>query len=88
MASQSEIRAAFAHAVNDARQEELISWLMKVDERVVSIAAPFDLLDFTDPGYVLLWEQSHSVDTALDHLRAIDFEFESHWEVWSRDTAS
>lgn len=77
----SELRQFFAGAVNDARQEEFLCWLADVDERVREISRKaLDVMDVCNPGWVDLWEQDASVPEVIDALRAIDFEFESHWD--------
>lgn len=87
MASPSnELRQVCAGWVNDARQEEFLAWLAGVDAEVRRITGgALDVLDVTNPGWTELWEQDASIAEAMDHVRALDFEFESHWEIWRHD---
>lgn len=79
----NELRQLFAHAIDDARSEEFLCWLADVDAKVREITGgALDLLDVTNPGWTELWEQDASVAECVDHVRALDFDFESHWELW------
>lgn len=83
MASPSaELRAFFAAAVPDCRQEAFLTWLADVDALVRDISGgALDVLDVTNPGWDALWAQDTPPAKALDHVRALDFNFEGYWEL-------
>lgn len=85
----AELRQVCAGWVNDAQQEDFLAWLAEVDAQVRHITSgAMDALDVTNPGWTDLWSQDATVAAAIDHVRAIDFEFEAFWELWKNGEES
>lgn len=76
------MRQLFNHVVPDSQSEHFLAWLAEVDALVRKVSGgALDVLDVTNPGWDALWAQNTPPVNALDHVRAIDFHFESYWEL-------